>query len=273
MRADFSQDEYPPAAFWQGNRAKQYIRFSPGAQNEGAGSLFKLGFCGYGQDNRLPSSRSDLRANGQRVYGNIVRSVTDYREVVTQRRVEIDFPGLVNPGDWGLEQNLCWPEHLLYDPGFAVLTDDRYYGGNAQLRAAQGYAKDNYPGKIPQDILDEAARSGYKSMDGYRKRDDKHALDPAGWVLNDGNSTRSLTKEELEELGIIKCDTPECQAEMKALGIESAQVVQPSQAPMVQATATAITTPLGGSDRAMATASAGSGIERLLPQQPRATAV
>jgi chitinase len=261
-------DEYPPAAFWQERSEKQYIRFSPGTQNEGAGSLFHLNFCRYGADNLLPSERQNLHAAGQRVYANIQRDVTEYKGVTTRRRVEIDFPGLVNPGDWGLHDNPCWPEHLLEDPGFALLTDDPYYVAD---RNAQRYGKANYPGKIPQDVLDEAHASGYASMDGYRKRDDKHALDPDAYVLNIGNSSRPLTEEELQKIGIIRCASADCEAEMGALAIESAPVVQPTQAAIVQAAAYATPTPVDLADRLIDTASAGSGSERFVAQQPRAT--
>ena len=261
-------DEYPPAAFWQERSEKQYIRFSPGTQNTGAGSLFHLNFCRYGQDSLLPSERQDLHANGKRVYANIERDVTEYKGVTTRRRVEIDFPGLVNPGDWGLHDNPCWPEHLLEDKGFALLTDDPYYVAD---RAAQRYGKANYPGVIPQDVLDQARADGYASMAGYRKRDDKHALDPDAYVVNTGNSTRPLTKEELQSIGIIRCASADCEAEMGALAIESAPVVQPTQTAIVQATAYVTPTPVGLAPDIADTASAGSGSDRFVAPQPRAT--
>lgn len=262
-------DEYPPAAFWQEETRKQYIRFSPGAQNGGAGSLFKLRFCGYGADDLLPSERQDLHANGDRVYGNVVRAVTEYKGVTTRRRVEIDFPGLVNPGDWGLGANPCWPEHLLEDPGFALLTDDPYYAAH---RDVQRYGKANYPELVPQDVLDNAHNNGYFSMADYRKRDDRHVLDPRAWVVNEGNSSRQLRKEELEDLGIVECTSADCQAEMKALGIESAPVVQPTQVGAALGRNSAVPTSVSVVSNEVAVASAGSGFGQIMAQWPRATA-
>jgi hypothetical protein len=156
----------------------------------------------------------------------------------------------------------------LEDKGFALLTDDPYYVAD---RAAQRYGKANYPGVIPQDVLDQARVDGYASMDGYRKRDDKHALDPDAYVVNTGNSTRPLTKEELQRIGIIRCASADCEAEMGALAIESAPVVQPTQTAIVQATAYVTPTPVGLAPDIVDTASAGSGSDRFVAPQPRAT--
>ncbi|KAI1203503.1 hypothetical protein F5X97DRAFT_330179 [Nemania serpens] len=218
-------DEYPPAIFWQGAMwPKQYIRFSPGSQNGGAGSLFGLSFCGYDGQGNLPVETVSERYVSDRVVGGLKRRVTQYKAQTTRRAVRIDFIGVVDPdGIAGLQVNPCWPEVLLEDPGFALLTDDPYYVRN---RDAQRYGKANYPGLIPQDVL-----LNHVPQQGYRKRDTKsHGLDPEAWVFDDGNSTRRVTKNELvEDLGIIRCDSADCHEEMQDLGIESALVVQPPE--------------------------------------------
>lgn len=267
-------DEYPPAAFWQDmTPRKQYIRFLPGSDNEGAGSLFGLSFCGYvyeGQQSILPHDTTNERANGQLTSAGIVRDITEYEGVTTQGRLVLTFPGIVNPdGEWGLNQNPCWPAHLVHDPGFALLRDDKYYAAH---KTPKTYGSCNYPDKIPLDVLDAAHADGYSSSSGYRKREDMHALDPEAWVINDGNSTRLLSSDELKNLGILKCASADCRAEMSALGIESAAIVQPTQAAFVQAKPSAcITTTSDRIDEAaIATPSPG------LPgygQQPRATAM
>ncbi len=136
-------DEYPPAAFWQGAvTPKQYICFAPGRQNGGAGSLFGLGFCGYDNQGNLPVERVNERYVSDRVVGGLKRRVTQYMARTTRRAVRIDFIGVADPdGVAGLNMNPCWPEILLEDPGFALLTDDRYYAGH---RDAQRYGKANY---------------------------------------------------------------------------------------------------------------------------------
>ncbi|KAI8946203.1 hypothetical protein F4801DRAFT_593529 [Xylaria longipes] len=209
-------DEYPPTAFWQGVMwPKQYIRFSPGRQNGGAGSLFGLSFCGFDTQGNLPVERVNERYVSDRVVGALKRRVTQYKAQTMRRAVRIDFINVVDPdGIAGLQVNPCWPEVLLEDPGFALLTDDPYYVRN---RDAQRYGKNNYPGLIPQDVL-----LNHVAKQGYRKRDAKsHGLDPEAWVFDDGNSTRRVTKNELmEDLGIIGCDSADCHEEMQDLGIE-----------------------------------------------------
>jgi hypothetical protein len=156
----------------------------------------------------------------------------------------------------------------LENPGFVLLTDDPYYVAD---RNAQRYGKANCAGKIPQDVLDETHSSGYASMDGYRKSDDKHALDPDAYVVSNGNSTSPLTEEELQSIGIIRCASADCEAEMGALVVESAPVVQPTQAAIVQATAYATPTQVDLAQDMVGTAPAGSGSESFVAQEPRAT--
>jgi len=140
----------------------------------------------------------------------------------------------------GLQNNPCWPEVLLEDPGFALLTDDPYYAGN---RDAQRYAKANSPGLIPSDVLGNNVAQA-----GFRKRDeDSHALDPDAWVFDEGSTTRRVMDAELqEELGILRCSSADCHEEMEALGINTAVVVQPDATgyPQVVPTAVASTTQL-----------------------------
>jgi chitinase len=264
-------DEYPPAAFWQGAVSpKQYIRFAPGGQNGGAGSLFKLGFCKYGADGKLPVESSNLHFSTTRVVGGLVRDVSIYFAKTTRSVVRIDFDAAVIDPDGiaGLQDNPCWPKVLLDDPGFALLTDDPYYQG-AGRAVARTFAKSNYPDLIPSDVL-----LNNKPQTGFRKRnEDSHDLDPDGWVYDNGNSTRPLTDNELEEVGIIRCSSADCHDEMQALGIETAIVEQatvtgPPQVPIAIATTThpatgVVATPVDY-------ASAKGGIHGLLAQ-PRAT--
>ncbi|TGJ83730.1 hypothetical protein E0Z10_g5022 [Xylaria hypoxylon] len=218
-------DEYPPAAFWQGAMSpKQYIRFSPGRQNGGAGSLFSLGFCEYDSQGNLPVERVNERYVSDRVVGGLKRRVTHYMARTTRRAVRIDFINVADPdGQAGLSVNPCWPEVLLEDPGFALLTDDRYYAAH---RDAQRYGKANYPGLIPSDVL-----GNHQRQQGFRKRDEEsHELDPEAWVYDDGNSTRRVTEDELvRDLGILRCNSADCHEEMQQLGIESAPVVRSAE--------------------------------------------
>ncbi|KAI1734037.1 glycosyl hydrolases family 18-domain-containing protein [Xylaria scruposa] len=217
-------DEYPPAAFHQGDRwPKQYIRFSPGSQNGGAGSLFHLDFCGFDAQGKLPVERANERYVSDRTVGGLKRRVTQYMGRTTRRAVRIDFINVVDPdGEAGLISNPCWPSILLYDPGFALLTDDPYY---ARHRSAQQYGIANYPDLIPLDVL-----GNHQPQQGYRKRDEKlHGLDPEAWVFDDGNTTRRATADELvRDMGILRCNSADCHEEMQELEIDSALIVQSS---------------------------------------------
>ncbi|KAI0904346.1 hypothetical protein F4823DRAFT_634502 [Ustulina deusta] len=232
-------DEYPPAAFWQGAvTPKQYICFAPGRQNGGAGSLFGLGFCGYDNQGNLPVERVNERYVSDRVVGGL-RRVTQYMARTTRRAVQIDFIGVADPdGVAGLNMNPCWPEILLEDPGFALLTDDRYYAGH---------------------------------RDAQRKRDEKsYGLDPEAWVFDDGNSTRRVTKDELVRyLGILRCESADCHEEMQELGIKSAPVVEAAEASHHPAVPTTFASRTQSASDVMATdvsgeASAGSRAAALL---------
>ncbi|KAI0888397.1 glycosyl hydrolases family 18-domain-containing protein [Annulohypoxylon maeteangense] len=268
-------DEYPPAAFMQfqgrENSPKQYIRFAPGSQNGGAGSsLFRLRFCGYDDHGDLPVEKvgvshiKDINKGGYKI------RIMHYSARTTRKAVRIDFDnGVVGPaGDqYGLTANPCWPSTLLYDPGFALLTDDEYYDAH---KDAQAYARRNYKGLIPQDVL-----GNHQPRPGYTKRDRKaHDLDPNAWVFDDGNSTRRVTDEELrEDLGILRCSSADCQEEMKVLGIETARVVQPDEPGYHQvqtAVASTTQTVLKAAVTPVSSATASSG-PRGTPAQPRVT--
>jgi len=274
-------DEFPPAAFNQGNLSpKQYIRFNPGSQNGGAGSIFHLAFCGFNQagdqKGKLPEKTLNAHYVSDRIVAGLKRSVFHYTAETTRSRVEIEFDGdVIDPdGVAGLQVNPCWPEKLLEDPGFALLTDDPYYKLNNINKFAGAYGKKNYPGPIPSDVLSAASVEGHFSQEGFRKRgEDLHNLDPDAWIFNDGNSTRRLTDAELQEkLGILRCSLADCKEEMLALGLETAIVVQPTAtAPSAQLAASTTQVAVGTVLRgASAEASAGSHIHGML-MQPRVT--
>jgi len=99
-----------------------------------------------------------------------------------------------------------------------------------------------------------------------------HDLDPDAWVYNDGNRSRRLTDAELQgNLGILRCSLPDCKEEMRALGIETAIVVQPTAtAPSAQTVASTTQIAVGVFTTQMGGASVGSDIHGLLVQ-PRVT--
>ncbi|SMR58009.1 unnamed protein product [Zymoseptoria tritici ST99CH_3D1] len=255
--ADCEADEVPGAAWWQEESRPQFIRFLPRADNGAAGSLWNLKICSfvdYGLGSELPYSRASERVDGVTLDGGVLRSVTKYKGVTTQHALVIDFPGGAPPGDWGHQDNPCWPKNLVNDPGFALLTWDPYY--LAHKPESRFAAK--YKNAIPKDILQAANNKCFSSSEGYKKRDDKHPLDPEAWIFNDGNSTRLLTNDELEDIGILKCASADCQAEMQDLGIESAAIMQQTEATVLTATPSAFATAVGTAEATGTSASPGS---------------
>lgn len=119
----------------------------------------------------------------------------------------------VNPaaGDpYGLRENVCRPSVLTADVGFALQTDDPWYGGiqisayNSNPVVPKGTTQPDY------------------------KRDEDSAwnvvVDPGDvdyvdgkMVVDEGNSTRLASERELQELGYTRCETPACEAELEIL--------------------------------------------------------
>lgn len=220
------RDEFPPAIIWQGrgNSGAVWIRFLPGAQNSGAGALFR-GIC---DDN--PPERITNRAmvdHGQAAGCRPWESWTS--TVVTAYNVlDLRFAGLPNnPLDpYGLIANPCWPSVLINDPGFALMTEDPYYDGLARA-AASAYAETNYPHPPPSAVTQNAVnRPGWNKIKREKSGfvdDDNSLIDPEDIIIIDANSTRKATPEELySHFGLVQCAEEGCVKEQEALGIESA---------------------------------------------------
>ena len=62
-------------------------------------------------------------------------------------------------------------------------------------------------------------------------------------VIDNGNSIRRLSKEELEDLGYSRCDTPDYRAELELIQAELDSIdLAPDQLPTVEATVSSTTT-------------------------------
>ncbi|RDL34409.1 uncharacterized protein BP5553_07537 [Venustampulla echinocandica] len=203
----------------------------------------------------LPVYRSDERYVSDRVVGGLKRRVTHYYARTTCSVVRIDFGhNVVDPdGVMGLQNNPCWPEVPLEDPGFALLTDDPYYAG---YQDAQRYGKANYPGLIPADVLgNNVAQAGFR-----KRNEDSHDLDPDAWIVDEGNTTRRVTDAELqEELGI---DT--------AVAAQPKETGYPKVVPTAIASTTHLTVEVVATPVAGASAVSGASAQGIL-MQPQAT--
>ena len=139
------RDEYPPFAFWQDQDIHdQWIRMVPKKQNTGAGGIFGLAICRYNNvDGKPPASTRNARSSGV-IHGPNRDTLVSTADVTTTLAVvSISFDHLPDQDEFGLTENPCWPSTLVDDPGFALLTDDRWYFDEGEARAdnVKGYAK------------------------------------------------------------------------------------------------------------------------------------
>lgn len=196
---DCERDEYPPYAFWQDQDIHdQWIRMLPKTQNGGAGSMFALAVCRYDHAGNPPVSSRNLALD--RVVNGPDRRTSIYTVDVTTTlaAVSIEFAAYPNQQDFGLTENPCWPSTLVDDPGFALLTDDRWYFDEGEARAdnVESYAK------APPLALtrNNPPRPGYQ----------KRSVDPVDFdlaneiKLRDCRSTDCV--QELEEMRISLLD-------------------------------------------------------------------
>ncbi|EFQ28545.1 uncharacterized protein GLRG_03689 [Colletotrichum graminicola M1.001] len=215
------RDEYPPAAIWQGRDMRQWIRLVPGGQNAGAGQLFK-GVC--------PAQHKLSPEQGRRlakVVRNCKRVVSKFvvTRTATTRVMKMKFTNMAAAdalADDGIPANPCWPSTLIDDPGFALMTNDPWYNAHpASKRNTRLYR--NAP---PANIV-----AGKTNRPGFNKRDDfdPATFDPEDVWVDEGNSTRKATDEELlEGLGFLRCEDGDCDGDLGDLGVNSLPLINPS---------------------------------------------
>lgn len=219
------RDEFPPAAIWQARDKRVWIRLLPGSENGSAGQLFKgcpdkvvLRTLGVHRD---PPVRDGCRD----------------RVVETQTVQPIDtvivirFKNMPAINDAGLTENPCWPSTLVDDPGFALNTNDPWYQEPPNL-GRRGYKK--FYANPPEAQFTQ----GKVNKPGWGKRDERSVMmgmmDPDNVYVDEGNSSRRITEDELlEEFGMLRC-LGDCSAEMADLGIASLPVSQMAPTPTPQ---------------------------------------
>jgi hypothetical protein len=193
--------------------------------------------------------------------------------------MEIRFRNMgAMPPDFGITANLYWPSKLVPDdPGFALLTDDPWYRCGNNRGAYTKYYKDpplpqftngkqnrpTYGFKQPPNNNNRRPPDSDSDTDmpdpsddededpsfpgGRRSLDDLVNLkrSPNELVINEGNTTRLPTEEELfEDFGLLKCEDRHCLKEVEELGYASLPIVHetPTSPATVKAVATASTT-------------------------------
>ncbi|KUI60196.1 Chitotriosidase-1 [Cytospora mali] len=245
------RDEWPPAHFQQG-RADGWIRFLPGDQNGGIpndGEGGWQGICKFPPQKRVAKEGGPITDMGNYYL------MTSYTSTIITLNVMSYTWKNVNPpaGDpYGLTANVCRPSVLTADVGYALQTDDPWYGG----RRVNAYNLD--PGALTvgksQPTYRRNKRGQEDGMVVFDFNEDDEG-DGLRVTADDGNSTRLATDEEIEELGYVRCNTPDCWEELEELrqmqaeasiATETAAVVG-SATDLVQASATATATLVGAS--------------------------
>ncbi|KAK6000837.1 hypothetical protein QM012_003562 [Aureobasidium pullulans] len=250
---DCERDEYPPIGFWQGNTAdKAFVRLINSHDNGGAGAaLFPLDICSHDSGGKLPTSTSD--SFSKLIHGQAQDTAIYERHLtVTIGHMSIKFINIPNLPDDGITANKCFPSVLRDDPGFALMLRDSWYNGHPNDRVF-GLASYN---KAPSAnvIGTNVAQPNHFKRNSY--------FDPDDIILDDGNSTRKATDQELaEEFGFYRCESSDCRKELDALGVESPVVVAPPRTVAVDTPAATTSVLTETTSTLTPEASAGGGVQ------------
>ena len=245
------RDEYPPAVIWQGRNREVWIRLLPAGQNNWAGNMFRL-ICDDSVD-VITEKRLDRRVVCD---GGKVIEYWDHTLRTNRQIFSMEFSNMPNGiVDQGITANPCWPKDLVDDPGFALMTNDPWYN-RAANRARKRHTA-NYGNEDP-------AALGYPPGPAALKMKRDLSLGPEDLYVEEGNSSRKPTEEELrKDFGLVRCQGDDCEPEMKQLGFASLPIIPNSYVwppkshdPSTTATATAtITIPATAAGSAQTTVS------------------
>lgn len=208
------RDEWPPALFMQGEK-RGYIRFLPGDQNGGVandGGSGWNGFCEFAPRSSVAPPQGGRIVNGV-VEVVVTTSITLNVMSYTWTNVPIMFPDVQ-----GLSANPCRPSVLTADVGYALFTDDPWYG----VVRLNDY--NNSPGQKTIGVNQPLLRRDGQVLGSLDYVDGK-------MVVDNGNSSRPASDEELKELGYKVCEMPDCEAELGDLRQLQAELNLPTQAP------------------------------------------
>jgi hypothetical protein len=215
------RDEWPPALFQQGEE-DGFIRYLPAGENGGVANNKKTGwtrFCNFPPKQRVGPVQGGPIANGvvtQVVTVYVTLNVMSY----TWKNVKYD-----SNDPYGLTSNVCRPSVLTADVGYAIFTDDPWYGKVRISDYNFDPGQKAYNVQVPQYKRSPELQDVPKYVDG-------------NMIIDNGNSSRHLSREELEELGYSRCKTPDCKVELEIIqaNLDSADSA-PDQLPTVEATA------------------------------------
>lgn len=187
---DCQRDEYPPAYLLTPSdqayqlagvhRDGQMMRWLPGGQNQGAGSMWR-GICLSAPLMELSERQIvDMANDNTKNFGRKLKvdgpTLTTYSVGITVDQkpeftiAQWDHAGAAASQDDGLSQNKCWPRKAAPDdPGSTLLKVDRYYDNRV---VPYDYDKDYIPGVNGVNGYDPV------TLQGGRVRRDLEFVDP-----------------------------------------------------------------------------------------------
>ncbi|MCJ1394843.1 hypothetical protein MMC18_007723 [Xylographa bjoerkii] len=214
------RDEYPPALFLQGSRGA-WIRYLPQSQNAGAGQLWRK-LC-----DTAPPSSSNINA-GETASGVCYSSMT---LTISLKVMDMQFTNMPNQADDGIDVNPCYPMLIASDPGFALLTDDVWYGAQPHLQFS--HYTTLYSASPPATLTVGKGSPPRTSRSGVPfKRDlalqEAVFTDPDNIVVDTGNSSRRPDMAELwQHFGLLRCGDQDCAKEKEVLNVPGLYIPPP----------------------------------------------
>lgn len=233
------RDEYPPIRFQAKDPALQYtqwMRVLPKDDNQGAGKLWQ-GKCG--------KAHSSKKTEGGPINNRVCTEIASTEYTVTAFSLKFTNTG-ASSGQ--LVSDPCLPTLITDDIGFALMTQDKWYGDNilGHYNSA-AYSEPpvnsltsgvNKPNNRPmrrwdhmeamqipdtlslEDIETEIMEILSQRPATYYPPSEKIDFDPESLVIEEGNSTRRATPKEIfEATGLWKCRQPGCPDERRAAGL------------------------------------------------------
>lgn len=229
------RDEWPALAFMEKDPEKQYtqwLRFLPQRDNNGGGKLW-INKCG--------KAKSQIKKEGGPISNLVCTEYVSSLYTVTGFSLIFQNTGAASGR---ITNNPCLPTILTPDAGYALMTNDKWYGDSvvagddpANFEAAPIAALTQglkMPKNQPRRWLDEEPmlESSWASLQpvvheilSQRPASEyiptqKLDIDPEDITVDEGNSTRKATPKELwEACGFFKCQKKGCPDERKAAGL------------------------------------------------------
>nr|POE65199.1 killer toxin subunits alpha/beta [Quercus suber] len=219
------RDEWPPLYFWRTRLGGQWIRLLSTNQNRGVSNSGGSGWadiCASGGTLSTTSTETE-RHTPCATHGP---SETEH---VKWPALSYTFTNMPGYPDDGLTRNFCWPRTLTNDPGFALFTHDSWYTATNNV-GAPNYISAAYARPPSGAIL------AGKQMPTPNQKRDILLIEPEDLVIDEGNSSRKPSEEELwQHFGLLRCKSNECEEEEQALGIPIHRPVDTAIPPRVEA--------------------------------------